>query len=433
MIAGAAKADITPAGSVWMEGMIRSHKSTGVHDHLHARALYASSDDKPEWAFAIVSVDLCVLSEAYALSVREAASAKTGVPVGNIVIAATHTHSGPATLGLFNPVEEEYLLELRKRLVAVIEEAVGNARPALVGCNSGQEDSISHYRRLLSDDGGIIMNWEPYEKDRIVGPLGEPDPEVGVTVFVERERPEKTIALLFNHAGHPNVMSGENYMISADYPGVAAKLIEDEIGGTALFINGAQGSVDIDGLNHREWAGVTRAGTALADAVSRVFHKLEFSDSIEIRSANVRYSLPARRITTSELAWADDILNKTRGAVQAVEDGVGDDYLACLYKELHNCEESEIHIEQTCLAVGDTAFVTFPGELFTEIGQRIKNAGLFRRTYIIGLANGYAGYVPTREAVAQGGYEPATRRADAAAEDIVAEHSLSLLRKVRRM
>ena len=75
-------------------------------------------------------------------------------------------------------------------------------------------------------------------------------------------------------------------------------------------------------------------------------------------------------------------------------------------------------------------WLTFPGELYTEIGQHIKAHSPFPRTFIIGLANGYVGYVPTRKAIGEGGYAEDTRHVDEAAEELVIEHSLALLRSV---
>ena len=90
----------------------------------------------------------------------------------------------------------------------------------------------------------------------------------------------------------------------------------------------------------------------------------------------------------------------------------------------------DLPVEQICLALGDSALLTFPGELFTEIGQTIKAHSPFRRTFIVGLANGYVGYIPTRKAIAEGGYAEDTRLVDEAAEQVVVEHSLALLRSV---
>jgi len=426
LIAGAAKVDITPSGSVWMDGMIRAHASTGVHDPLFASAVYFASGLDTSYGAVIASVDVCALRAGDAKAVREVVAARTGVPANHIIIAATHTHSGPATIGFFNQAEEDYVTELRGKLADVIEEAVENARPAAVGCASGREETISHYRRLLADDGHVVMNWEPWPAERIVRVLGEPDPEVGVVAVEERDHPRRPICVLFTHAGHPNVMSGDNYFLSADYPGYAAARIEHEVGGVAMFVNGAQGSVDIDGLKDRDWEGVARAGGALADAVRQAIRQTNPSPGAQVRGSSVRYQLPPRRITPAELDWAEGVLRATGGKVQSHADGVGDDYKAALYKKLAAASEP-IEVEQACLALGDTAFVSFPGELFTEIGMRIKAGSPFAQTYIIGLANGSIGYVPTREAISQGGYEVDTRRLADDAEDIVIDSSLELL------
>ena len=111
-------------------------------------------------------------------------------------------------------------------------------------------------------------------------------------------------------------------------------------------------------------------------------------------------------------------------------DGVGDDYLARLYREIHQTEDQPFEIEQLCFAVDDSAFVSFPGELYTEIGMRIKGASPFRRTYIVGQGNGRVSYVPTRKAIAEGGYSEGVRRLDDSAEEITFARSLELLQAV---
>jgi hypothetical protein len=433
MLAEAAKVDITPAQPVWMDGMIRSHRSVGVHDPLFARALVLGESSDPSTMLAIVSADVCTLRERDSGAVRQAVARLTGISAQRVVVAATHTHSGPATLGHFNPAEDEYTERLCRQLAALVAQAADNLRPAAVGCASGREETISHYRRLLADDGCVVMNWEPYPPEHIAGPLGEADPEVGVLKAVAAKDPRKVICILFNHAGHPNVMSGDNYLLSADYPGVAARLVEHECGGVAMFVNGAQGSVDIDGLRHRDWDGMERAGTALARAVTETASTIATTASAALRTAAVSYTVPARTITDEEWAWAREVLERTGGAVQALADGVGEDYKAVLLRELRQAQGRAIPVEQICFSIGDAAFITFPGELYTEIGMRIKAESPFRRTYIMGLANGELGYVPTRRAIAQGGYAEDVRRVDGSAEEIVVRQSLALLGKVRAL
>lgn len=430
MKSGAAIIDITPTTTVFMDGMIREQKSIGVHDPIHARALVLSDDHDATNSFVIVSVEVCGLSEAFCRSVREIVTERTGIPIEHIILAATHTHSGPATVGYFNPVEEEYLKELSQKLIGLIIQSVEDMLSAAVGYGSGQENSISHYRRLLTENNDVIMNWEETPPGKSLHSLGKSDPAVGVLKIVNPSDPKEVHCILFNHAGHPNVMSGENYLISADYPGVAAQLLESKFKTMAMFVNGAQGSVDIDGLKHRDWEGVDRAGTALGKAAAEVVATIVPSTEHALKGGYINYSVPARIITDGELTWAETMLQSSSGPMHALADGVGDDYKALLYKKLHELEADNITIEQTCIAVGDCAFISFPGELFTEIGLQIKAASPFTHTCIIGLANGLTGYIPTAKAITEGGYAVDTRRVDAAAESIIIEHSITLLKQV---
>ena len=384
-------------------------------------------------ACAVVSVEVCGLKSVDTGKARTSASAETGIPAENILVAATHTHSGPAAMGFFNPREEEYLDELLKNISLAIQNAAQSMRPVVAGCASGYESTISHYRRLCADDGHVVMNWEPYPPEKIKGPLGEIDPEVGVVKIAEAEHPENTVCILFNHAGHPNVMSGDNYLISGDYPGLAMRLLEKKYGGVALFVNGAQGTMDIDGLRDRDWEGVERTGNALAAAVSETALGITLHRSVRLRSGTVKYSLPPRKISIKELAWAEHILENTGGEVHARPDGVGDDYKALLFKKLHDNESRKIDVDHTCIALDDTALISFPGELFTEIGMRIKGESPFARTLIAGLTNGEIGYVPTRKAIGEGGYAVETREAGDDAEDIVISQCLALLEKTYKM
>lgn len=429
MFAGVGKTDITPRTDIWMDGMLRAHPSEGVHDRLYARALVLSNTAAAREAFVLVSVDVCVLGAEMTRAVQRGVEARAGIPASHIILAATHTHSGPSTLGLLVPKEESYVQELTGKLIALIANAAQDLAPVKAGVTTGREETISHYRRLLADDGHVVMNWEPFPPEHIVGPLGVADAEVGVVKVVADTPggPGRVLAVLFNHTGHPNVLSGDNYLFSADYPGLATQLLEEEFGGIALFFNGAQGSVDIDGLRDRDWEGLDRTGRALARSVSEAARTIVPAGSLALRGACAAYALPGRRITDDEWRWAQEVLAQTSGAVAAVADGVGDDYKAALYQQLRDEGPRALPVEQICLAFDDSALLTFPGELYTEIGQHIKAHSPFKHTFIIGLANGYVGYIPTAQAIIEGGYAEDTRRADAAAEQVVVEHSLDLL------
>lgn len=430
MFAGAAKQEITPTASVWMEGMLRTHKSEGIHDSLHARALVLSTGTDPASAAVIAVADLCVLHKPKTDEIRRRASERTGIPAERMVVAVSHTHSGPSTSGLLCPLEEEYTERVIETMATVITEAWHGMQPAVISVASGKEGTISNYRRLLADDGHVVMNWEPFPPEHIIGPIGVIDPELGVLRVTAAGDPDRVLAILFNHAGHPNVLSGENYLISADYPGLAERRLESAHETVAIFANGAQGTMDIDGLRDRDWEGLERVGNALADAVEQTLESLPPAADDRIYCGSVTYSLPPRQITDEEYAWAQEIIKETGGEIAPLADGVGDDYVANLYLKLREVQNNEIPCEQVCIATGDAAWISVPAELYTEIGLKIKAQSPFRYTYIVGLANGYVSYIPTPVAIYEGGYAEVTRIVDASAEACILQHSQTLLEQV---
>ena len=128
MLAGVGKIDITPQNNIWMDGMLRAHPSEGVHDSLYARALVLCEASDVKQAFVLVSVDVCVLDDATCRAVRQGAEARTGIPASHIVIAATHTHSGPSTLGILTPREDGYVQDLTGQLITL--DRGGRPEPA---------------------------------------------------------------------------------------------------------------------------------------------------------------------------------------------------------------------------------------------------------------------------------------------------------------
>ncbi|MCA1809627.1 MAG: neutral/alkaline non-lysosomal ceramidase N-terminal domain-containing protein [Lentisphaerae bacterium] len=436
--AGAARIDITPDYPVWMDGMIRAHPSTGVHDPVFAKALVFGEDDNPARYFIIISLDVCLMAAEECAAMRAQIEKQWGVPASQVIIAAIHNHSGPATVAKYAPpadlpLRDKYLEQLRGWVQKAVAKAWKDRRPARAGYASGHEDTISHYRRLLADDGQVVMNWEEFPPERLVGPLGEIDPEVGVLRFVDLADEQRNLAVLFNYACHPNVLSGDNYLITAEYPGRAEQLLERELGGQAVFVNGAQGTMDIDGLRDRDWEGLERIGQALAGAVRSALPDAVAQDALPLCGATAFYTVPARKVSDQEFEWAQGILKVSQGIVKPLADGVGDDYKAKLLDSLRKVQDQPVPLEQVGIALGDCAIVSFPGELFTEIGREIKAHSPFKHTWLIGLANGSIGYVPTRRAIKEGGYAVSVRRVDDAAEDIVIKQSLALLNRMYAM
>ena len=436
--AGAAKTDITPQVGCWLEGIPRAQPSNAMHDPLHARALvieYAEGAGGTANKICLVSCDLVALTSEFCRAVRVRIAQTLAISPANVVIACTHNHSGPATLGIFHDpehVDRHYLDQLASKLVQVCREAADQVEPAHLGAGRGEERTVSEYRRLRTRDGGIVMNWEEYPAAEIVGPAEEGDPELGVVKIVAKPNLAglRTIAVIFNYACHPNSMPGDNFTITADFPGYAADLIEAELGGVALFTNAAQGSVDIEGFAGRDFQGVARRGRALGQDVLQICREMRVEPAPVVRAGRRVFLLPYRTIPPETVAWTQRLASQSSGEAVTLRDGISDEIKAANILQQAGLAEPGIELEMVGIKLGESVFFTIPAELFTEIGKKMKGLSQSMQIHIIGLANGYHGYIPTARASAEGGY--ATDVASGAyfadnAEDLICHNADILL------
>ncbi len=400
--AGAARVNITPPVGCWLEGIPRAEPSNAIHDPLHARALVLEGGGG---RICLVTCDLIGVTTEYAAEVRRRIAGALWMDAQNVVIACAHNHSGPTMLGLLDPVDRvdrRYLSALADNLVQVAKEAAERLEPAVLGVGRGEETTISQYRRLWTRDSHIVMNWEEYPADQIVGPAEEGDPELGV-VKIDAVT-GSTIAVVFNYACHPNSLPGENVTITSDFPGYATDMIEQALGGVALFTNGAQGSVDIEGFEGRDFAGVERRGKALGNAVLQVCGTIQPEADAVIRAAWHSFPMPYRKVPPETVAWAHEI--SARGPRDAVtlRDGISDELKADFILQHVSRTAASADFEMIGIRMGRAVFVTIAGEPFTEIGRRMKALTPDLRLYVVALANGCHGYIATAKASAEGGY-----------------------------
>ena len=247
--AGAATADITPSVAVLMDGYgARREPSRGVHDPLFARALVLEHGGQ---RCAIVSCDLLGMHASITAEVRHLASKRAGIAPEGLLLCATHNHAGPAGLrgGMFSQLDEALAGTLAQRVCAAIEEAAGSLQPATLKLGSASVDTISMNRRH---------------------PDGPTDPLLRVLLVDGEAGP---IATVLNFACHATVLSGENLMLSAEFPGVACRLLQQQTGAPALYLQGACGNINPVWIN-QDFASVQRAGQIVGAAALRVLAEL---------------------------------------------------------------------------------------------------------------------------------------------------------------
>ncbi len=414
---GVATVDFTPPPGLPLMGNFRDdYAARGTHDPLRAKALVVA--DRGGTKAALLALDLCMLDRRNVARIRAAIGAQSGVPPENVLVHATHTHSGPAPndrLGLAAEVarwraEIERFLDRAASAVAAAEQSL---REAELGVGDATEDRISFNRRLQRRDGSTAMNWEVFgpgfDPSQIVAPWGPIDPQVAC-LAVEREG--RPVAAVVNFALHPAILAGDNWHYSADYPGHLAAALARTIGGefTSLFLNGCCGDVNhVDYRDRRQGRGhamAQRVGSTLAAAAERAIGARRPIRGDHLRVSRRMVALERLKISLQKVRWCEEVLDRAREhPPRGQVDGVPDAYFARLGLEIRENQDRPDHVEVMAIRLGDAALVGLPGEAFCQLGLEIKRRSPARHTLVAGLSNDAIGYLPTREAFAQGGYE----------------------------
>jgi len=430
--AGLAAVDITPPAGVRQGGYEgRTLPSLAVHDPLWARALVL---DDGIGRVGLVGLDLVSVPDVLLEEVRKSGSAY-GVPGASLLLAATHTHSGPDLRSdPATDLEREYIESLPTRVGEAVQRAVAGLAGVSLAIASGWS-AVGINRRELVPGNTVTLGRNAF------GPF---DPELGVLRVADPAG--RTVGVVMNYAAHALCLGEDNYLITADYPGHAVHYVEDRIGRgvTAIFFNGAAGDVNPrEGpVYHGIWNGgsflaAQHAGDALATEAIRVLSEAEDLGDATIRCASRKIQLPTN--------W-ERAINAAEARLKGLEGRRADpsyhfDRYLVWDQETESAEAARRHVERLkaqadkpvemevqAIAVGDLAFVGWPGEVFCEFGKMVKRRSPFRRTYILGYANGCVGYVPTLDAYRLGGYEveSAFHLADHAGT-VLADESVSLL------
>ena len=413
--AGVAKIDITPPVGIYLSGGLRRRKSQEMGTPLYAKALVL---DNGETQIGFLALDLLVVDKETISSANEFIKAQTGINTENIMVSASHTHSGPYTSRIFDDegnVDDKWFSALPNKMAEAISTAYNSLEEAKVGAGSGYEDSISHHRRMKMKDGTAWNDWLRPPQDQVIGICGPIDPEVGV-LKVERAD-SSTLGTIVNFSCHNN--AGGISGISADLAGYATEVIEkvEGSGSVALFVPGACGNIGAGGKQR----GARNIGKVLGAEALKTLVSIPTAQDVQLKAIYQEIDLPLRKFELQ--------LDEIRKIWPS-----GEDVFRKEIEYLKQIKEDHISTYVQVLAVDDTAFVAVPGEMFVELGLEIKEKSPFKHTFVVELANDYIGYIPTRIAFQEGGYETLNARSSKVAPEageLIVEKTISMLERIQ--
>ena len=352
-------------------GYYLGRQADAVLDDLKVRAVFVESDERA----LLVSADLIGLSVDFCDRLREEIASRFNLPFTHILISCTHTHSGPATVPLrgMGQVSAPYLKSVQEKILRATERAFAGREKKQLRWNTDKVKPIGYNRVQKASQ-----------------PL---DDLLGVMIF-EGKR-EKIYVV--NYACHP-VSLGVTTQISADFPGRLVKEIESQ-SSRCVFLQGFCG--DIDPVNKKEGGPGSLSemegyGRYLAQAVLNLKKKAELASEVRIKGKEKRVWLPYQRM---------DIPAIEKEKKRVWERGCRSDSNFQRFLDEWEAEaRAKFHQKEFCclrnvpvnlLEVGPVTLVGYPGEVFCELGLKIKEWGF--TFFTTGYTNGNVGYLPTRK------------------------------------
>lgn len=216
--------------------------SGNIHDSLYVKTLVLENG---ELNMAIITMDVVAIGtignipDDFLHDVRNEIEEKFGIDRDHVLISASHNHHDGFLTGK-NRLRDD----IQERTVSAVERAILNLEPVKIGVGTSFEDRFAMNRRINLKNGKVftIRHANPNMPDEEITGLGEIDPEIGILKIDRLDGTPK--AVLYNYACHPYT-GVPNKGVTAEYPGFASRLIEEQLGQgvVAFFLQGAAGDI----------------------------------------------------------------------------------------------------------------------------------------------------------------------------------------------
>jgi len=391
----------------------RDKAAVGVLDDLEASVLWLQGGHGGDVMW--ISLDVLAINNLVRKGLVHAVSQATGVAGWQVVVAASHTHSGPA--GWHGEIHPVLPTEVDREACELLAATVGGAAASLVG-------------KLAP----VRLSWNQDDVDGVGSnrhdAAGPHDRSVGVLSV--RDLDARPVAVLYDHACHPTVLGPENLRWSSDWVGAARARIRSELAYPqgdplpVIFLQGSAGDVSARFHRHsRDQTEVERLGSIVGDAVVRAWRKpaSEVAPSfVHVRRTTVE--LPARGVDEPSSRLPSEVLVGA-GAIPVADYMAADavDRLRTSMQEGQNSRAAMLaiglpavrHLPISLVEVGDRRWLNLPVEMCAALGSQISAGKPALR--VIGYTDAYCGYVADSASHLAGHYEALTSFFDASTSE----------------
>lgn len=386
MEVGVARIDITPKGPIILAGYgERNKEDEGVLQHISAKALAFGSD--AEGVSVLITVDLIGIQWSMTKEVGERLSKDVGLDPKQLVICATHIHTGPEIGNLINhfgrqlsPDEighiDMYREELTDKIEKVALAAISSRKPSLVEWGQGKVNFAKNRRKLV---------------DGKPGPVDDALPILKISDLTGNLR-----AVLVSYACHNTTLGGDVNEIHGDWAGEAQRIIEERHKEAIAMVSLGCGA-DANPEFRLKLEYTTLQGKMVADEV----------DSLLNTKLQPLTNRPVGRITTIQLPYAHVPSIQEFREMTNAKGSQG--YFARLALDKiargETIPSSLTYHVQTWTFGNDLAMVFLAGEVVVDYELRIKKELGDDKIWVNAYSNDVPCYIASRRVINEGGYE----------------------------
>ncbi|MCL2119158.1 MAG: hypothetical protein FWH27_12105 [Planctomycetaceae bacterium] len=390
---GVAREIITPKLGGLFLGYGSDKESTTVHDDLTVTALaieYGKS------RVVLMSATVGLVGNNLAPTLRTLCGEAAGVPATHVIIAATHTHSGPITTAVDKDQDVDYCERIFiPQCIAAAKASVKEMKPVTVGVATTESKVGVNRRQIFANDGvGTGQN-----------PWGLCDSEMTVVSFKGEDG--KPVANMIHCAAHCTA-SGSNTEVTRDWPGPMIDRLEKESGAITMFLNGFFGDLSPRIANGRATGDINHVmevgALAGLDAVRA------YQDIRDYRHEEMSIATGVVRIPYAPLMPLEEAQNELAKLESSPQARFARLTMGTLRANIEAYEKGEtgesfFSYDQTLVKIGPIVLVPAPFEASTEISLRLRDYSKYGHTLGLGVTNGWNNYLPTRDQITRGGYE----------------------------
>lgn len=437
---GYGKADITAKESVPLAGSSNTltRMSTGFDSYLYTMCVAISDENDNTVLF--MTYDLLIMGDALTESIRSEIYKATGIPKENIICSASHGHSSP-------DLNQSSLASISRYRSLVVSQSVAAAQAALedqanaeMKIASVQTENMAFVRRYILENGTAAGdNYGDFTSSPIAKHESEADGELQLIKFV---RSDKKDIIMTNFQAHPARATSDNgedhWDMTSDVLGAYRDALESQIDCYSVYWTGAAGNQNLTSRVESEniVSSYREQGKVLADYAVKAEDSYKKVDTGAVTIKQIVYKAPVDHSQDVLLDLATDIKkvwystnNFTKAKAMCEGTGISSPNHAQAIILKAGLDET-IDVELSAISIGDVSFATAPFELFSQLGQMVKEGSPYDMTFMLCYTNGSYGYCPSEDVWDNGGYEVDTCKLYKGGGEIIANQLVDMLTEI---